>query len=127
MISFDHINTHGISSHDKFVELMNTMGIIEAIEAGIYSIVETQFLKKLPKATHKEEGYDRLCLLKIMLRLFPINCMFLCVVQRSVRHHGFDGNVLLQCVSEEIPVFRFTSHTNFSDDVLINGAIKNSD
>ena len=41
LILFEHINIHGISAHDKFIELTNTMGIIEVMEAEIYSIVET--------------------------------------------------------------------------------------
>ena len=40
LISFEHINIHGISAPNEFIELINTMGIIEATEAGIYSIVE---------------------------------------------------------------------------------------
>jgi len=87
-----------------------------------------KFLKKLPKnPLHKEEGCDRLFLLKIMSHLFPIKCMFLGLIGQIVRHHGFDGNILLKCVSEEVPVSRLTAHTNFSDDLLINGAIRNSD
>ena len=43
LISFEHINIHGISAHDEFIELKNTMGIIEAVEARVYSIVENQW------------------------------------------------------------------------------------
>ena len=43
LISFEHMNIHGIISHDEFVELTNTMGTLEAMEAGIYSTVENQW------------------------------------------------------------------------------------
>jgi len=43
VISFEHINVNGINSHDQFVELTNTMGILDNMEAGVYSLVETQW------------------------------------------------------------------------------------
>ena len=43
MISFDHINVHGINLHENFVGLSNTMCILNNMEAGIYSMVEKQW------------------------------------------------------------------------------------
>ena len=43
VISFEHLNVHSINPHDDFVELGNAMGILEKMETGIYSIVETQW------------------------------------------------------------------------------------
>ena len=43
VISFEHISVHGVNPHDNFVELSNTMGILNNMEAGIYSMVETQW------------------------------------------------------------------------------------
>ncbi len=43
VITFEHININGINPHDEFVELKNTMGILEKMETGIYIIVETQW------------------------------------------------------------------------------------
>ena len=62
-----------------------------------------------------------------MPRRFSIKCMFLVVVGRSVKYCGFDGKILLERVSEEVVVSWLTAHTNFSDDVLTNCAIKNGD
>ena len=49
IISFEHINIHGINSHDSFIELSTVMGILETMEAGIYSVVETQWDTTCPK------------------------------------------------------------------------------
>ena len=49
IISFEHININGISSHDSFIELSNTMGILEQMEAGVYNVVETQWDTTCPK------------------------------------------------------------------------------
>ena len=43
VISFEHINSHGIDSHDDFAELPNTMRFLDQMEAGVYSVVETQW------------------------------------------------------------------------------------
>ena len=43
IISFEHINVNGINPHDEFVELTDTMGILEKMEAGVYNIVGTQW------------------------------------------------------------------------------------
>ena len=40
VLSFEHINVNGIRPHDEFVELKNTMGILDKIEASVYSLVE---------------------------------------------------------------------------------------
>ena len=49
IISFEHININGINLHDNFAELTNTMGILDTMEAGVYSIVETQWDTTCPK------------------------------------------------------------------------------
>ena len=43
VISFEHINVNRINYHDNFVELTNMMVVLEAMEAGMYSVVETQW------------------------------------------------------------------------------------
>ena len=50
--------------------------------------------------------------------------MFLGVVGRPIPHCGFDGKVLLERVSEDIPVTKQIAHQNLSDDDLVNSAIK---
>ena len=59
-----------------------------------------------------------------MSRRFTIKCIFLGVVGRLVPHCGFEGKILLERVSEEVGVSRLTSHTNFSDDVILIGQLK---
>ena len=49
IISFEHVNINGINAHDSFVELSNTMGILDAMEAGVFSVVETQWDTTCPK------------------------------------------------------------------------------
>ena len=43
IISFEHINVNGINPHDDFIELQNTMGILQKMEAGVFSMVETKW------------------------------------------------------------------------------------
>ena len=40
IISFEHININGINSNDNFVEMDNIMGILQSMEAGVFSINE---------------------------------------------------------------------------------------
>ena len=42
IITFEHINSHGIYPHDEFIELTNAMGILNTTDAGVYSLVETR-------------------------------------------------------------------------------------
>ena len=42
IISFEHINIHGIRSHNNFIGLTNAIGVLEIMEVVIYNIVETQ-------------------------------------------------------------------------------------
>ena len=50
--------------------------------------------------------------------------MLLGMVGQPIPHQWFDSKVLLERVSEEVEVNMPTTHQNFSDDRLINGAIK---
>ena len=43
VISLEHINAHVINSYHDFAELTNTMGLLEKMKAGIYSVVEIQW------------------------------------------------------------------------------------
>jgi len=49
IISFEYINVNSINPHDNFVELSNAMGILEKMEAGFYSVIETQWDTNCPK------------------------------------------------------------------------------
>ena len=67
IITFEHINVNGINPHDEFVELQNTMGILEKMEAGVYSIVETQwdttsptFSKYIKDTIKREDKYSHI-------------------------------------------------------------------
>ena len=50
--------------------------------------------------------------------------MFLGVVGRPTPYRNFDGKALRERVSEDVLVTKQTAHENFSDDVLVNSAIK---
>jgi hypothetical protein len=43
IISFEHINVNGINPHDEFIELQNAMGVLNTMEAGVFSMVETKW------------------------------------------------------------------------------------
>ena len=64
---------------------------------------------------------------KMLSRRFPIKAMFMGVVGRPIPHRNFNGKIFLERVSERIPVSKITSHQNFTDDVIINQAIKNGE
>jgi len=49
IVSFEYINGNGINAHANFVELSNAMGILENMEAGVYSVVKTQWDTTCPK------------------------------------------------------------------------------
>lgn len=49
IILFEHINVNGIKCHNIFVAIFNSMGILETMEVGVYSVVETQWDTTCPK------------------------------------------------------------------------------
>ena len=49
IISFEHGNINCINAHDSFVELSNTMGILDSMEAGVFIVVKTQWNTTCPK------------------------------------------------------------------------------
>ena len=66
ILSFEHINVNGIRPHDEFVELQNTMGILESKEASVYTLVETQWDTSCPSLSRyinetikKEDTYAK--------------------------------------------------------------------
>ena len=53
--------------------------------------------------------------------------MFLSVVRRPIPHKCFDRKMLIERVSEEVVVSKLTAHQNFSNNVLVNTAIKSGE
>ena len=47
------------------------------------------------------------------------------VVDRPLPHRQFDGKIMLERVSEEVPITRLGYHTNFTDDAITNTMIRN--
>jgi hypothetical protein len=43
IISFEHINVNGINPHDGFIELQHAMGVLNTMEAWVFSMVETKW------------------------------------------------------------------------------------
>lgn len=74
---------------------------------------------------HESVGDDTVIRSKILSRRFPVKYRFMGVVSRYVPHHGFDGRILLESVSERKYIQTCTLHSNFSYDVLVNGEINN--
>ena len=81
-------------------------------------------IKRLPLGEHEEEGTDTYWLPKTISCRFLIKIMFLGVVDRPVPQRDFDGKTLLEYINEQVPVSKLTSYQNFSDNLLINCAIK---
>ena len=49
------------------------------------------------------------------------------VVDQPIPHRQFNGKIFMEGVSRTHYVTTATAHTNFSDDALVNGAIKSGD
>ena len=81
-------------------------------------------IKRLPLGKYETAGVERVSTPKKISRRFPIKSMFLGVVTRPIPHRNFDGRILLERVSKQTTVSKLTTHTNFSDHILINSAIK---
>ena len=64
---------------------------------------------------------------KMLSRRFPIKTMFMGVVGRPIPHRDFDGKIFMERVSRTKLVATATAHTNFSDDALVNDAMKKGD
>ena len=64
---------------------------------------------------------------KIMSRRFPIQTMFIGVVSRPIPHRDFNGKIFMEWVSRTRYDITATVHTNFSDDALVDDAIKSGE
>ena len=84
-------------------------------------------LKDLHKEDHEDEGVVTFIRTNIVSHYFPVNLIFLGVVGKLLPHRDFDGELLLDRVSEEVEVIRMTLHQNFSDNVLVNNTIKDGE
>ena len=93
-------------------------------EKWFYTTNRRNKIKKLPRGVHEPVGVDIITHPKIVSRRYPIKSMFLGVVGRPIPYRGFDGKVLLERVSKDVLVIKQPAHQNFSDDILVNSAIK---
>ena len=67
LISFEHINVNGINPHGDFIELQNSMGILNKMEAGVYIMVETKwdttspsFCKYITETIKQSDAYAKI-------------------------------------------------------------------
>ena len=93
-------------------------------EKWFYRTNRRRKIKILELGEHETEGDDTVVRPKMLSRRFPVKSMFMGVVGRPVPHRNFDGRIFLERVSKRKYIQTCTSHTNFSDDALINGEIK---
>ena len=82
-------------------------------EKWFYTTNRRRQLKHLPKAPWEEEGIDRL-----------VKVMYLGVVARPRENFDFDGRVYLECVSKKKVITKETTHTRFTDDVIMNADLR---
>lgn len=66
VIFFKHIKMNVIQSHNNFVELTNAIGILDTMEADVYSIVEIhwdatcpKFFKMIRQKIKENDTYDK--------------------------------------------------------------------
>ena len=94
-------------------------------EKFFYTTSQRKKLKTLPRGIHEEEGVDCLVRPKILSRRYPVKCMFMGVVARLIKHRNFNEKILLERVSNDQVVNKWTAYTCFSDDVNLNMELKN--
>ena len=92
-------------------------------EKWFYRTNRRRKIKILKLGEHEEEGDDTVVRPKMLSRRFPVKSMVMGVVGLPVPHRNFDGRIFLERVSKRKYIQTCTSHTNFSDDTLINGEI----
>ena len=96
-------------------------------EKFFYTTSRRKKIKVLPKGEHEVDGADKFIRPKMRSRRFPIKSMFMGVVGRPIPHREFDGKIMLERVSEEVPITRLGSHTSFTDDAIANAMIRNGE
>ena len=93
-------------------------------EKWFYTTNRRRRLKHLPKAPWEEEGIDRLVRPRIVSRRHPVKVMYLGVVARPRENFDFDGRVYLERVSKKKVITKETTHTRFTDDVIMNADLR---
>ena len=63
----------------------------------------------------------------MLSRRFPVKSMFMGVVGRPLPHRNFNGKIHLERVSKKRDIQKYTRHTNFCDDALLNSEIVSSE
>ena len=93
-------------------------------EKWFYRVNRRRAMKVLPKNDCENGNVLEVKKSKMLSRRFPIKTMFMGVVGRPIPHRRFNGKIFMERVSKTKYVTSATSHTNFSDDALVNDAIK---
>ena len=93
-------------------------------EKFFYTANRRRKIKKLPLGKLETPGDENVIMPKMLSRRFPIKAMFMGVVGCPIPHRNFDGKILLEIVSEKVVVSNLSCHQNFTDDVILNQAIK---
>ena len=96
-------------------------------EKWFYRVNRRRAIKVLPKNDFELDNVEIARKGKMLSRRFPIKTMFMGVVGRPIPHREFDGKIFMERVSRTKFVTTATAHTNFSDDALVNDAIKKGD
>ena len=96
-------------------------------EKWFYRVNRRRAMKVLPKNACENDDIVVMKKSKMLPRRFPIKTMFIGVVARPIPHRSFNGKIFMERVSKTKCITSATSHTNFSDDALVNDAIKKGD
>ena len=96
-------------------------------EKWFYRVNRRRSIKMLPKGKHEDEKKKNNVKGKMLSRRFPIKTMFMGVVARPLPHRNFSGKIYMKQVSTTKYLQTATAHTNFSDDALVNDAIKSKE
>ena len=67
-----------------------------------------------------KKGEDTIVCPKMLPRRFPIKSMCMGVVGSPIPYYNFNGNIFLERVSKRRFIQKCLSHTNFTDDALLN-------
>ena len=113
---------------DHHFKLTNPFSYVCFLDEKLfYTTTRRNKIKKLPRGPYEKEGADVVIQPKVISRRFPVKSMFLGVVSRPIPHRNFDGRIHLERISTQETVKKLTATQNFSDDVIVNQAIKNGE
>lgn len=93
-----------------------------SVKNGFIVLTEEENVKML--RDHELIGHDTVARPKILLMRIPVKSIFMGVVGQPIPNRVFDGRILLERVVNRKYIQICTSYSDFSNDTLVYGKIK---